>query len=615
MSVVLIVFLPLFSSLICASLRKQLSCKWIGYIACGLMIISYFIAASLFTTTVEQNFIYHIKIASWFRIKDYTISWAIYADKLTIIMLWVISIISSIVHIYSIGYMADQKRFNTFMAYLGLFTFCMNMLVCADNMVQLFFGWEGVGLLSYLLIGFYYDKPSAINAAYKAFIVNRIADLAFLIGILLVLFYCDSLDFIDLAKHIKFLEVKNYSLASIDFSALDLACLLFFIGAMGKSAQIGFHIWLPDAMEGPTPVSALIHAATMVTAGVFLLARMNFFFACSNKVSNIVAIIGAITCVYGGLAAILQSNLKKIIAYSTCSQLGYMFIACGLKAYHAGIFHLMTHAFFKAALFLAAGNIIHATGEQNLQKIGNIRVNMRYTFLIFIVASSAIIGIPPLAGFYSKDLILEYAYSSNMAIFICALIGAFSTGFYSLKIITSIGFDTNAQNNNGAHEVSKVMLWPIFILIIGSIFAGLMGRYALSFDKPNGYLTKIMSIIPLKQECSYVPYLAFFASLLGCASGYFYTIKRRSEGGKNYFLDHYFFDPVAYIAPIFNGAAVLLALFDTYIIDGLIKYLVLWVRYLSSKVSAYHTGFIFDYASSILLVVGIAGLLFMVEII
>jgi NADH-quinone oxidoreductase subunit L len=391
--------------------------------------------------------------------------------------------------------MKDDKNLPKFLSYLSLFTFFMLALVSADNFLQLFFGWEGVGLCSYLLIGYYYQKDSANNAAVKAFIVNRIGDFAFIIGIVITLIYASTVEFSGVFGQSQDLANTAITILGYEFKVLDIICLMLFIGCTGKSAQIGMHVWLPDAMEGPTPVSALIHAATMVTAGVFLIARCSFMFEYSPNVLAIITVVGAITCLFAATIAIAQTDIKKIIAYSTCSQLGYMFFACGVSAYQAGIFHLVTHGFFKALLFLSAGSVIHSTCEQEIFKIGGIWQKMPITYANFWVGSLAIIGIFPLAGFYSKDLILESAYiASGVGVFafVLGILAALLTAIYSLKIImvTFHGKTTLPEDIfSHVHESPKIMNTPLLVLVAGALFSGMLGYYILSIDSPLGYFS------------------------------------------------------------------------------------------------------------------------------
>ncbi|MGX6960161.1 MAG: NADH-quinone oxidoreductase subunit L [Rickettsia endosymbiont of Pentastiridius leporinus] len=487
---IMIILLPLASALINGLFAKKIDKKLAQIIGTGFLSLSAFFAAVIFNHTGLNGHIIHIKLLPWIVIKEFKVNWSIYVDQLTSIMFIAVTWVSSVVHIYSLGYMAEDKGLVRFLSFLSLFTFFMLMLVSADNFLQLFFGWEGVGVCSYLLIGFWYSKESANKAAIKAFIVNRVGDFAFILGVIAIIFYCRSANYKDVFSVAEELAGIKILLLNFEFSVLDVICLLLFIGCMGKSAQIGLHVWLPDAMEGPTPVSALIHAATMVTAGVFLVARCSYLFEYSPIVLQFITIIGGVTCLFAASIAIMQSDIKKIIAYSTCSQLGYMFLACGVSAYNSGIFHLVTHAFFKALLFLSAGSIIHAVHEQDIFKMGGLREKMPIIYGNFLIGSLALIGIYPLAGFYSKDSILEAAYSNGSFMFIFGILAAILTAIYSMKIIILVFHGKTRLDKAAfehAHEPDKVMNTPLILLVAGSFFSGMIGYYLLSIDKPNGY--------------------------------------------------------------------------------------------------------------------------------
>lgn len=605
MSLVSIVFLPLLSFIICGLLRNVLSNKQVAVVASGLVIISAALSMQMLWQTSQDNWsIQHVILFNWFAVDGFSANWALYGDSLSIIMLSMVCVISSVVHLYSIGYMAGDERFNTFMAYLSLFTFSMLMLICADNLLQLFFGWEGVGLCSYLLIGFWYRENSANLASYKAFIVNRLADVAMLIGIILLAYNIGGVEFARIEHYVDFLAGKYISYFNINM--LELICLLLFIGCMGKSAQIGLHVWLPDAMEGPTPVSALIHAATMVTAGVFLVARLNFLFARADHVCFLMAGVGAVTCLLAALMAMWQNDIKKIIAYSTCSQLGYMFIACGAKAYNAAIFHLLTHAFFKAALFLAAGNVIHATNKQQLNEIGNIRASMKATFIIFIISSAAIMGIPPFAGFYSKDLILEYAANFNWLIFAFGVIAAACTGFYSAKILTSIFTDKLPPSQSQAHEAGIIMLLPLLVLVLGSIFAGFIGVHVLKIASQGGYFAATFEYVRIEHNSNYIKFLPLLFSIIGAVVGYWRVgVTPISAAWANAIKNGFYFDCVYenIIVPIWQNLAVAGALFDVYVIDKFgPQNLVAASKSLGRIVTKWQSGYIFDYSTVMLFV-------------
>jgi NADH-quinone oxidoreductase subunit L len=410
---------------------------------------------------------------------DLKVDWAIRVDALTAVMLVVVTTVSALVHLYSIGYMADDPYQPRFFAYLSMFTFAMLMLVTADNLVQLFFGWEGVGLASYLLIGFWYQKPAANAAAIKAFVVNRIGDFGFALGIFAVFMMTGAVDFDTVFAQAPALTGKTIHLIAWNFDAPTLICLLLFMGAMGKSAQFLLHTWLPDAMEGPTPVSALIHAATMVTAGVFMVARLSPLFELSETARIFVTIIGATTAMFAATIALVQNDIKKIVAYSTCSQLGYMFVAMGVGAYSIGMYHLFTHAFFKALLFLGSGSVITAMHhEQDIRMMGGLRTKIPFTYIMMLVGTLALTGFPLTAGYFSKDAIIEAAYASkNPAAFygyLMTLLAAGLTSFYSWRLVlkTFHGRPHDEAHFEAAHESPRSMLIPLFVLAVGAILAG-----------------------------------------------------------------------------------------------------------------------------------------------
>jgi NADH-quinone oxidoreductase subunit L len=410
---------------------------------------------------------------------DLKVEWAIRVDALTAVMLVVVTTVSAFVHLYSIGYMEEDPYQPRFFAYLSMFTFAMLMLVTADNLVQMFFGWEGVGLASYLLIGFWYHKPEANAAAIKAFIVNRIGDFGFALGIFAVFYMTGAVDFDTIFAQAPALTGKTIHLLYWNFDALTLICLLLFMGAMGKSAQFLLHTWLPDAMEGPTPVSALIHAATMVTAGVFMVARLSPLFALSEDARVFVTIIGATTAMFAATVALVQNDIKRIVAYSTCSQLGYMFVAMGVGAYSVGMYHLFTHAFFKALLFLGSGSVITAMHhEQDIRMMGGLRTKIPFTYTMMVVGTLALTGFPLTAGYFSKDAIIEAAYASKnsaaLYAYLMTLIAAGLTAFYSWRLVfkTFHGRPHDAEHYEAAHESPRSMLIPLFVLALGSILAG-----------------------------------------------------------------------------------------------------------------------------------------------
>lgn len=557
---IMIIVLPLASALINGLFVRRIDKKLASIVATSFLSLSALFALIIFYHTGLNGHIIHIKLLPWIEISQFKVDWSIYIDQLTSIMFIAVTWVSSVVHIYSLGYMAEDKGIVRFLSFLSLFTFFMLMLVSADNFLQLFFGWEGVGVCSYLLIGFWYSKESANKAAIKAFIANRVGDFAFILGVITIIFYCHSANYEDVFLLAPKLANTKILLADFEISILDIACLLLFIGCMGKSAQIGLHVWLPDAMEGPTPVSALIHAATMVTAGVFLVARCSYLFEYSPMVLQFITIIGGITCLFAASIAIMQNDIKKIIAYSTCSQLGYMFMACGVSAYNSGIFHLVTHAFFKALLFLSAGSVIHAVHEQDIFKMGELRNKMPITYGNFLIGSLALIGIYPLAGFYSKDSILEAVYSSGSFMFIFGILAAILTAIYSMKIIMLVFHGKTRLEKDvfeHAHEPPKVMNNPLTLLVAGSFFSGMIGYYLLSMDKPNGYFHDSLlnlQVYKLFHPPLHIKLLPMIVGIIGIVAGiYLYksdvviSFPRRRESSKdNYFtkilINKYYFD-------------------------------------------------------------------------
>ena len=430
---------------------------------------------------------YHEYFAHWLRSGNFSVDFAFYLDQLSLVMLLVVTGVGFLIHIYSVGYMADDPSYYRFFSYLNLFMFFMLTLVLADNYLMMFIGWEGVGLASYLLIGFWFTKDSAASAGKKAFIVNRIGDFGFLIALFLLIKHFGSLSFDQVFQSITPLPGETAGAG-----LLTAIGILLMVGACGKSAQIPLYVWLPDAMEGPTPVSALIHAATMVTAGVYMVSRSYVIFERAPEALTVVAIIGTLTAFFAATIGIAQTDIKKVLAYSTVSQLGYMFMACGVGAFSAGIFHLMTHAFFKGLLFLAAGSVIHAVGgEQDMRKMGGLKSYIPWTFLTMGIATLAISGIPPLAGFWSKDEILWKAYQVSWVYWLIGLITAFLTSFYMFRLlymtffgdyrgahVDEHGRSSPAHGEHGhgePHESPMVMLVPLMILALLSLVGGLVG--------------------------------------------------------------------------------------------------------------------------------------------
>lgn len=484
------VFAPLVGFLIAFLFGKQIGPRGAQFVTCTGMILAAVMSCALFYSVILQNDPRVLHLATWIAVGDFEVQWALRIDQLTVIMMCVINIVSACVHVYSVGYMSRDPARARFMAYLSLFTFAMLMLVTANNMVQLFFGWEGVGLASYLLIGFWNHKPSANAAAVKAFVVNRVGDFGLLMAIFTTFVVFGTVQFDAIFTMAPDKTVDTFNFFGFEIHALTLICLMLFVGAVGKSAQLGLHTWLPDAMEGPTPVSALIHAATMVTAGVFLITRFSPLFEYAPFAREIVCIVGAMTALVAATIGLTQFDIKRVIAYSTMSQLGYMFFALGVSAYSAAMFHLMTHAFFKALLFLGAGSVIHAmSDEQDMRRMGGIWKYIPTTYVLMWVGSLALAGVPFFAGFYSKDLILEAAFASGswfgQMAFWMGIAAALMTAFYSWRLIllTFHGKPrASAETMAHVHESPNVMLIPLAVLAAGAIMAGSMfyGAFANS---------------------------------------------------------------------------------------------------------------------------------------
>jgi NADH-quinone oxidoreductase subunit L len=475
---VAIVILPLIGALIAGLGNRRLGDRPAMYITSGLMLASFVMSWVVFLQYDGAPRV--TELFTWFASGDFQASWAVRVDQLSAVMLVVVTTVSSMVHVYSIGYMGHDHSKPRFFAYLSLFTFCMLMLVTADNFIQMFFGWEGVGLCSYLLIGFWFHKPSANAAAIKAFLVNRVGDFGFALGIMGVFLVFGTVGFDAVFADTPGKVGQTFHFLSWDVDIVTTLCILLFIGAMGKSAQLGLHTWLPDAMEGPTPVSALIHAATMVTAGVFMVCRLSPMFEFAPDAKMVVAIVGASTAFFAATVGLVQNDIKRVIAYSTCSQLGYMFFAAGVGAYGAAMFHLFTHAFFKALLFLCSGSVIHAmSDEQDMRKMGGIWKLLPWTYALMWIGSLALAGIPFFAGYYSKDIILESAFAAHTGAgtyaFWLGVAAAMMTAFYSWRLlIMTFHNETRADHEtyHHVHESPWVMLVPLIVLAVGAVFAG-----------------------------------------------------------------------------------------------------------------------------------------------
>tara|TARA_Y200000002_G_C22669905_1_gene659548 strand:- start:84 stop:1991 length:1908 start_codon:yes stop_codon:yes gene_type:complete len=614
-----IIFLPLIGSII-GYLGRKLT-KFFSEIITSLFVsISAVLSLIVFWQGIQDNNYGNYKILEWVSSGNFVANWSINIDPLSAIMLVVVTFVSALVHIYSIGYMSHDPHKPRFMSYLSLFTFSMLALVVSDNFLQLFFGWEGVGLCSYLLIGFWYKRETANNAAIKAFIVNRIGDFGLAVGIFLIFFYFGTINFKEVfGLAPQYLDVK-LSFIGFEANLVTLICLFLFIGAMGKSAQFFLHTWLPDAMEGPTPVSALIHAATMVTAGVFLVVRCSPLFEYSQTSLNLIAIIGMTTAVFAASVALVQNDIKKIVAYSTCSQLGYMFFAAGIGAYHVAMFHLFTHAFFKALLFLGAGSVIHAfKDEQDIRKMGGIRKKLPFTYFYMLIGTLALTGFPFLSGFYSKDAIIEFAYLSNTLLGNYATIVGISTAFLTAIYSWRLFFKTfhGTYNNkliplNETHESPKVMLLPLFFLSIGAIFSGFIFKETLIGHHSNEFWqSSIFFLNEIKHDNVPLWFLLITPALVTLAipiSFYYFILNTKIlESFKNtnlplykFLLNKWYFDELynsIFVKPVKKVGSLFwkrgdIGIIDRFGPDGISKL----IKIVSSKAGKFQTGFIYDYA-------------------
>jgi NADH-quinone oxidoreductase subunit L len=588
-----IVFLPLLGFLIAGVFGRFIGARASEIVTTSLLLVSAVLSWVAFKNVGfgmgPGSGATRVQVATWMVSGDLVVDWAFRIDTLTAVMLVVVTSVSSLVHLYSIGYMHEDPHRPRFFAYLSLFTFAMLMLVTADNLVQMFFGWEGVGLASYLLIGFWYQKPSANAAAIKAFVVNRVGDFGFALGIFLVFVLTGSVSFDAVFAKLAGLTGAHFKFVGIEWHALTLAALLLFMGAMGKSAQFLLHTWLPDAMEGPTPVSALIHAATMVTAGVFMVARLSPVFELAPAALTVVIVIGATTAFFAATVGLVQNDIKRVIAYSTCSQLGYMFVALGVGAYSAGIFHLFTHAFFKALLFLGAGSVIHAMHhEQDMRNMGGLRKHIPFTAAMMTIGTLALTGFPLTAGYFSKDAIIESAYAAHTGYassyaFILLVIAACFTSFYSWRLYfmtfegkarwgqghdahghdahghdahghaahghddhahAAHAHDDHAHGDHGhghhsPHESPLVMLIPLALLAVGALAAGLVFKEAFighdydHFWKGALFTGKDNHILHAMHEVpKWVVYSPFVAMVVGFLVAVWFYVLNPSMPGK-----------------------------------------------------------------------------------
>jgi len=640
----LVVFLPLIGSIIAGLIvflpgadkesqhRRDQAAQWA---TCLALVASAVLAVIVFVDVALNGNARTVELFTWIDSGALEVSWALKVDSLTAVMMIVVTVVSAMVHIYSVGYMHHDPSIPRFMSYLSLFTFFMLMLITADNLVQLFFGWEGVGLASYLLIGFWYNRPSANAAAIKAFLVNRVGDFGFALGIFAVFMLFETVHLDTIFGLAGSKAEDTLYVFGTEFHALTVICLLLFVGAMGKSAQIGLHTWLPDAMEGPTPVSALIHAATMVTAGIFMVARLSPLFEYSDTALTVVTFIGASTAIFAATIGCVQNDIKRVIAYSTCSQLGYMFFACGVSAYSAGIFHLMTHGFFKALLFLGAGSVIHAmSDEQDMRKMGGIYKMIPVTYVLMWIGSLSLagIGIPGtpfgFAGFFSKDVILEAAYGAHTGIGIYAfwlgLTAAFLTAFYSWRLIIMTFHGAPRADEKvmaHVHESPKVMILPLLVLAAGAVFAGILGYDSFIGHDTAAFWGNSIFVLPghdALENAHHVPVWVKVAPIaVGLAGiGLAYVLYMLAPGIPamlasrfrtlyEFLLNKWYFDELydwMFVRPAFYLGKGFWKTGDGTLIDGLGPDGVSGaVRHLARRAAALQTGYLYHYAFAMLI--------------
>jgi NADH-ubiquinone oxidoreductase chain 5 len=635
-----IVLLPLFSSVSAGLFGRYIGDKGAGYITTSCIFTTFFLSMFAFYEVGFSGSPCYMTTITWMDSEMFHCSWGFLFDSLTVTMLIVVTGVSSLVHLYSTEYMNGDPHLPRFMSYLSLFTFFMLILVTGDNFIQMFVGWEGVGLCSYLLINFWFARLQANKAAIKAMMMNRVGDFGLALGIMGIFLVFQSVDYATVFALAPSMVGENMTFLNIEFNAFNLICILLFVGSVGKSAQLGLHTWLPDAMEGPTPVSALIHAATMVTAGVFLLARCSPLFELAPTALIVVTCVGAMTAFFAATTGLLQNDLKRVIAYSTCSQLGYMVFACGISSYPVGVFHLANHAFFKALLFLSAGSVIHAMAdEQDMRKMGGLQKLLPFTYAMFVIGSLALMGFPFLTGFYSKDVILELAYakytvSSHFAHWLGTL-SAFFTAFYSFRLL----YLTFLSNPNGpknviahAHDAPIRMAFPLVVLAFGSIFIGYLTKDMI-IGVGTQFWGAALFILPSNMtllEAEFIPHsiklIPVIFSMTGATSAYLlysfstrqlYSFKVSLLGRRLYtFLNRkWFFDKVYH--EFISQSALSFGYHTTYkaIDRGIIEILGPYgisnsVQNQSKKMAEVQTGYLYHYA--FVMLVGVTVLITMI---
>jgi len=628
------VFAPLIGSLLAGIGRPFLGkTASIGASILFMVIAAIAGVASFVTYMHAGGPVAPLALGAWISVGDFTPDWSLRQDTLSLVMVAMVSTVSMLIHVYSAGYMAHDKTVPRFFAYLSLFTFAMLMLVTANNLLQLFFGWEGVGLVSYLLIGYWYERPSANAAAIKAFIVNRIGDLGFAVGIALTYFVFDTINFDGIFAGVAAHAANRYTLFGTSFPALEVIAILLFIGAMGKSAQIFLHTWLADAMEGPTPVSALIHAATMVAAGVFMVARMSPLINAAPVAMEVITVIGATTAFFAGTVGCVQNDIKRIIAYSTCSQLGYMFLAAGLGAYPVAMFHLINHAFFKALLFLAAGSVIHAmSDEQDVRLMGGLARKLPITWVVMLCGALALAGIPPFSGYYSKDAILGAAYASHTGVgmygWVLGVLTAGLTAFYIARLFLLTFHGTSRAPKHlleHVHESPPVMIGPLILLAFGALASGFLLRNAFighdfgqfwgaSIAVPANSVMQNIDGIPAWAALS--PLLAAIIGLLTAATFYIFVpalpaaLSQQFGGLYRFVLNKWYFDELydaLFVRPSLRFAKFAWHFGDEQVIDGVPSGLATLTADASTQTVRLQTGSIALYA--FIMLIGLLGFL------
>jgi NADH-quinone oxidoreductase subunit L len=616
----LIPFIPALSTLILAVFGQKLPKKYVSFQACSAVFISFVISAISFLGLLQishESYPLIKNLFPWINSGSFNINFSFQLDPLSAVMAMVVSGVGFIIHVYSVGYMAKDEGYTRYFTYLNLFTFAMLMLVMASNLVLMFVGWEGVGLCSYLLIGFWFEKHSAANAGKKAFIVNRIGDAGFLLGIMFIFIHIGSSEFTAINEAING--------GAITQGLATLIAILLFVGATGKSAQIPLYVWLPDAMEGPTPVSALIHAATMVTAGVYMVSRMNLLYALSETAALIVATVGAVTAVYAATMALTQNDIKRVLAYSTISQIGYMFMGCGVGAYAAGMFHLYTHAFFKSLLFLAAGSVMHAlSGELDMKKMGGLRKYLPLTYPTFLIGAIAIAGIPFFSGFFSKDAILTHAYANGYYyIWALGVLGAILTAFYMFRLIflTFHGQERlDPEVKKHIHESPPMMTVPLVLLALFSVVAGYIGLPVVvgeNLDFFGHFLEPALKgghIAHISHDLEWILIgISVGVAFLGIIIAWVFYIKSpriperlaaRFPRLYRLLYNKYYVDEIynaAFVNSTVRGSEIIYDKFDLKVIDGAVNGTASVTGFLGKVLSYFQSGLIKDYALIFLL--------------